>query len=194
MLMQLRIGLVLFLIAVSGPCRPRLPILCLWKISPDGRAVAMISPKDGRQGVRVWHADGVVDYYMPAGDDQINWVSWKGNDRVLMSLRATETEPGAANRPIGVSRLVFVDLASHLSTRVAFREPVELGHIIYIGRGAFHPPNVQDRVISLLPADPGHILLSAAADDWAHANALLVDVRDGSPILAMRSSDNVVKW
>jgi dipeptidyl aminopeptidase/acylaminoacyl peptidase len=54
---------------------------------------------------------------------------------------------------------------------------------------------VQDRVISLLPDDPHHILISAAkAEDWAHANALVVDVRDGSPSLLLRSTDNAVKW
>jgi len=165
------------------------------RLSPGGKAVAMISAKGGRQGVRIWHSDGEVDWYMPAGGDLINWVTWKGDDRVLMSLRATEFEQGSSSQPVGLSRLVFAELASRQSIRVAFHEPAASGHILVIGREAYRPPNVQDRVISLLPGDPQHILISAAnSEDWAHANALLVDVRDGAPALLLRSTDRVVKW
>ena len=205
MLSKLSIRSVLRLLAVAVPLSAALadpvplesfadlPEIEGARLSPDGKAVAMISPRDGRQGVRIWHADGQVDWYMPAGDDQLNWVAWKGNERVLMSLRASEFEPGAGSRLVGVSRLVFIDLASHASTRVHFRDRLPPEHIIIIGREAYRPPNVQDRVISLLSDDPHHILL-AAADDWAHANALEVDVRDGSPSVLMRSADSVVKW
>ena len=207
MLMKPSIQFLRFLLAVTVPLSAaladplpieifaKLPEIEGARLSPDGKAVAMISPRDGRQGVRIWHFDGEVDWYMPAAGDQINWIAWKGNGRVLMSLRATEFEQGALNRPIGLSRLVFVDLASRVSTRVAFREPVVADHILIIGRESYRPPNVQDRVISLLPNDPHHILISAAnSEDWAHANALLVDVREGSPSLLFRSTDSVVKW
>ena len=165
------------------------------RLSPDGRRVAMIAARDGRESLRIWHSDGQVDSYMPAPDNQINWIAWKGNDRILMSLRATEFESGSSSRPIGLSRLVFVDTATRSSVRVAFREPSPPEHIIIIGRESYRPPNIQDRVISLLPADPNHILLSSGASgDWSHANALLIDVREGSPSVSLRANDSVVKW
>lgn len=163
------------------------------RLSPDGKAVAMISPRDGRAGVRVWRATGEVEWFMPMGEDRVNWIAWKGSDRILMSLHATDWD-GGFERPVGVSRLVFADLQSKEMTPVKFHEPVQPDHVIVVGRTAYRPPNVQDRVISMLPDDPGHILLAAASDDWAHADAMMVDVAQGSPSRLMRSTGNVVKW
>jgi len=163
------------------------------RLSPDGKAVAMLAAKEGRIGVQVWHTDGAVDWFMPAEGDQINWVAWKGADRVVLSLRATEFE-GGGSHAVGVSRLVFSSTIDKQSTKVLFHEPAPMGNVIVIGREGYHPPNVQDRIISLLPDDPAHILLAASADDWAHPQAMLVDVASGAPHMMMRSSGNVVKW
>ena len=163
------------------------------RLSPDGKAVAMISPRDGRTGVRVWYADGRVEWFLPSELDQVNWIAWKGSDRVVMSLRATEWD-GPASQPVGVSRLVFSNLLNRQTTRVYFHEPAPPDHVIIIGRPGYRPPNVQDRIISMLPGDPDHILLAAAADDRAHPQAVLVDVWSGTPQMLMRPAGNVVKW
>jgi dipeptidyl aminopeptidase/acylaminoacyl peptidase len=80
------------------------------------------------------------------------------------------------------------------TVKVQFREYAPTAHILIIGREPYHPPNVQDRIISMLPDDPEHILLAASPGDIAHPQAVMVDVREGYPRVLMRSAGNVVKW
>lgn len=162
------------------------------RLSPDGRHVAMISSRDGnRASIRVWHNDDTIEWFSPADFEELNWVTWKGSDRLLASLRGSEHTAG---KEYGLSRLIFIDLKGKQTVRVQFHEPVPTGHVLIIGREPYHPPNIQDRIISMLPGDPGHILLAASPEDMSHPQAVMVDVEDGEPRLLLRPSGNVVKW
>lgn len=162
------------------------------RLSPDGRNVAMISSRDGnRAALRIWHNDDTIEWFAPVDFDEINWVTWKGPDHLLLSLRGSERD---GERERGLSRLVFVGLRDRQTVKVQFREYPASAHVLIIGREPYHPPNVQDRIVSLLPDDPDTILLAASPDDYAHPAAVLVDVRDGEPRVLLRPSGNVVKW
>ena len=162
------------------------------RLSPDGTRVAMISSRDGnRAALRLWRNDDTAEWFSPVDLDEVNWVTWKDSGRLLVSLRGTERE---GDRQAGLSRLIFVGVEDKQFVRVQFREVVPSAHVLVIGREPYHPPNVQDRVISLLPDDPQHILLAAAPEDPAHPQAVLVDVRDGTPRVLLRPAGNVVRW
>ena len=161
-------------------------------LSPDGEAVAMIANEDGRAAVRVWHPSGREQWFFPASNNQLNWIAWKGNDRLVLSLRFTSVQGG---RPVGATRLMFTELASSQSVQVVFREPVPPPDSIIIARQAFQPPNLQDRVVSLLPKDPQNILLAAAiGDDASRPQVMEVDVRSGRPRPALKPMGAIVRW
>jgi dipeptidyl aminopeptidase/acylaminoacyl peptidase len=162
------------------------------RLSPDGKSVAMISPRAGGVAVRVWRSDGVENWFTPVDSDQINWIAWKGSDSLLFSLRASEQE---GNQPmVGLSRLVFYTVSDKRFTRVTFRESPPPPHVRVINRQIYHQPNVQDRVISMMPGDPDHILLAATLEDGGHPEALVVNVKQGEPKSLLRPSGNVMKW
>jgi dipeptidyl aminopeptidase/acylaminoacyl peptidase len=161
-------------------------------LSPDGRSVAMMANHEQRAGVMVWHADGREQWYFPTSNDQLNWVAWKGNDRLLLSLRFSRHE---GSKVVGATRLLFTDLSNSQSVQVTFREPVPPPDAMVIGRQIYQPPNLQDRVISLLPQDPQNILLAVAlGEDAMRPEVEMVDVATGRPRPSMRPAGNVVKW
>ena len=162
-------------------------------LSPDGRSVAMISARDQKAAVLVWRSDGTERWYFPGGNDQINWVAWKGNDHVLISLRFAQLD--LFHHLVGATRLLVTETNSKNPVQVTFREPPPPPNVVTLGRQIFQPPNLQDRVISDLPHDPRNILLAvAASSENPRPSVMMVDLTNGEPTPLLRGGANIVKW
>jgi len=162
------------------------------RLSPDGLQVAMMSPKAGQLAVKIWHPDGKVDWLVPTRADQLSWICWKGDDRLLLGLRFT----GHAGQgvPVAETRLLIASVADQAQVPVTFIAPQSPPDVRIVRRDMYHPPHLQDRLISALPNDSDHVLLAASQQDWHHPWVMRVDTHHGLSLPFLYPTGNVVRW
>lgn len=126
------------------------------QLSPDGRyAAAMRLVARDRYGVIVYELDTVKPVFVARNEDwDVNWVRWKSGNRLLVSVRQPGRRYGIATLE---TRLVAMnpdgsDARVLLAPR---RDEAQAGKVVQIA----------DEIVSLLPDDPQHILMSFNVDD-----------------------------
>jgi dipeptidyl aminopeptidase/acylaminoacyl peptidase len=113
------------------------------RLSPDGRRVALIAAVQGRQTFVIWDLGGKdKPRVIGTGIGEPNWIEWKTDRRLIASVRVV-SERGPLTRTVD-TRLVGID--------------ADGSHVVDLVQ-ADHIPQIQDRVLSFLPDDPGHVLL-----------------------------------
>jgi hypothetical protein len=155
--------------------------------------LALIGPVDGHNALVVVHLDGTPATAFATGDFDPNWFRWKTDQRLLASIRFVTFRD--AFHPDVETRLTAMDADGRNTTSFNFSAATLDPRMGIAGAQPNLTPQLQDRVVSLLPGDPDHILVEVTpVDDWEHPDVLRVDIHDGSRTLVLRKKLDVVNW
>ncbi|RZQ51727.1 hypothetical protein C1E23_18000 [Pseudoalteromonas phenolica] len=152
-------------------------------LSPDGNKVAFVQNGKGTLFLVVFDLTTGKKRFITKTDNlsvTLNWFEWVNNDVLLMGISSTVTERSVRYT---VSRLRKFDL----------REDDEPKNVIRIGRNA-HNSQFQDNVISMLPDDPEHVLLSIDLDTPNKPGVFKVNVQTGKRKRIERPKKNIDGW
>lgn len=124
------------------------------KLSPDGTHLLALRNVDGHTAILVINLETGERFYPTTTDNEqykFNWVSWANNDRLLMSLRFDGKRGPNARIKTTETRLLAMD-AKKASKMINLVKPDS--------NADGWMSQFQDNVISMLPDDPKHILIS----------------------------------
>ena len=120
-------------------------------LSPDGKLLALIAPVKGRNALVVWDLAGKdKTRVIPTGEFEPDWISWKSNHRLIASVRFFSMRDPFT--PTMDTRLIAFDSDG--------------GHALeLVNSNLFktYIPQIQDKVVSLLPSDENQILVELPA-------------------------------
>lgn len=191
--------------AQDRPASPELPPVAAYaslpdgegaRLSPDGHRLALIQPVQGRYAIVVRDLSGArPPVVYKTGDGHPQWLRWKSDQRLIASLSVV-TQRGP-RRQTQDTRLIALAPEGDLATELVRADPADL------------VPQVQDRVVSLLPGDPDHLLLelphferstrlpiSAAtlAERLRHPEVVTVDLRTGQTRIRVPQHGQINRW
>ncbi|ACE84625.1 alpha/beta hydrolase family protein [Cellvibrio japonicus] len=160
------------------------------ELSPDGTHLLALKNIDGITAVMVYElATGNV--FFPTKTDnkefKFNWVRWANNDRLLMSLRFASRRGMNTSLQFTETRLLAVD-AKKPSKIITLVKPNE--DAVYQGWVS----QFQDNIISMLPDDPEHILLSVDRDLPGHQTVYKANVYTGKLSRVKKYHSSVRSW
>jgi dipeptidyl aminopeptidase/acylaminoacyl peptidase len=142
------------------------------RLSPDGKNLALIGSVNGHPELVIWPLDGGKPKSIPA-DAQPNWVIWKTDRRLLVSLRF-KSERFAPNR---FQKTDLVSETRLYGFDVDGGNPEEIGHAANMPVARF-----LDQVVSTLPDDPNHILQVMPGRDPRVSSVAKTDITSGSRV------------
>ena len=126
-------------------------------LSPSGTRIAVVGWKDSKQAIRIYEVGrlsaGPTAEYILGPAPSVSWLDWKSEDRIVFGLLMADAT-FLDSEGVLISRTMLVTADAKLKQ---FRNPV-----VKPGR-ATAMPQFHDHLLSLLHADPEHILLQI---DW----------------------------
>lgn len=147
------------------------------RLSPDGDSIAMIAAVKGRQALVLRKFDSEKSVVIPTEDYFPDWFQWKTSNRLLASVRMS-TDLGMVGQVVE-TRMVFFDSDGGNGAPVRVYKQTS-PFVVSIGGATNRVPQFQDRVVSLLPEDPDHVLMAVTPEnDFLHPELLKVDVHNG---------------
>lgn len=162
------------------------------RLSPDGDSLAMIAAIKDRQTLIVRKLDGGQTVAVPTGDTFPDWFQWKSSKRLLASVRFT-ADIGRVGA-VAETRMVFIDADGTNAAMVKLNKMPAPGTFIY-GRVGNRIPQFQDRVVSLLPGDPDHVMMAVTPEnDFLHPELLKIDIHNGHAALEQRGVADVTDF
>ena len=162
------------------------------RLSPDGDTIAMIGVYEGRQALVVRNLDTGHATVVPTGPTFPDWFQWKSSNRLMASVRFT-ADLGHINA-VAETRLVFMDVDGTHGALVKLSHDLPIGTHVF-GNVGNRVPNVQDRVVSLLPNDPDHVLMAVTPEnDYVHPDLVRVDVNNGRASIAQRGTNEITDY
>lgn len=128
-----------------------LPGVSSARLSPDGKLLALIAPVKGLNTLVVWDLDGKEkSRTLPTGDFEPEWFVWKSNQRLIAGLRSYSMR--LPMEPTIDTRLIALDADGNKGIPLVNADLFKT----YI-------PQIQDKIVSLLPSDENHILMELPA-------------------------------
>ncbi len=159
----------------------KLPAIEQPRLSPDGSAVAFLSSIDGRRCLVIHRLDSErANRGICPGDYEVRSFNWKNYDRLIIDVYAQSRPEGSELRT--ESRLLAIDLnGRHGVPLIESRaeRAVDFG---------------QDRIIDLLPGDPGHILIAAYRTDAESPDVVKVDIGTGRGYTVVTGQNRITNW
>ncbi len=139
----------------------KMPVMMGARLSPDGAKVAFLSSVDGRKHLIIEHLHPEFRRYvvLPGDELDFDWIEWANNDRIVFALSFSGKRWSRETRE---SRLFSV--SSHGQDMISVVKPethIEIGSRV---PKPLPPPQIQDRVVDWLPAEPDSILLAIDGD------------------------------
>lgn len=123
------------------------------RLSPNGKRLALIVPVKGRNTLVVWDLEGKEkSLAIPSGEFEPDWFVWKTDRRLVASLRFYSLRD--PRRPTFDTRLIAIDADGNNARELVSAENFKT-----------YVPQLQDKVVSLLPDDPDNILIELPAID-----------------------------
>lgn len=162
------------------------------RISPDGRYISMIQPFEGRTALAIYPVGGGAPAVMEPGQREsgenleVEDHFWVSPDRVVVEV---EWNDHYRSRTRNFRR----EQRRLISMRPDGSDPQVLFTTLQDGRG---DPSNQGRVISTLPDDPDHILVSLrerSASDWVR-NVHRVNVNTGRSVVVAHGGSETRNW
>lgn len=157
------------------------------ELSPDGTHLLALKNFGGDTVVMVIELATGKTFYSTKTDNKefkFNWVSWANNDRILMSLRFDSRAPNGVK--YSQTRLLATD-AKKPGKMITLVKPDE--DALYN-----HVSQYQDNVISYLPDDPDHILISVDREMAHHQTVYKANVYTGRLKRVKKHSGSVRSW
>jgi len=156
------------------------------EISPDGTHLLALKNVDGNTVVMVLDLATGKTFYPTKTDNKqfkFNWVTWANDDRLLMSLRFD-------------SRML--NGVKYMQTRLLATDAKKPGKMITLVKPDEDADGwvsqYQDNVISFLPDDPQHILLSVDREMPMHQTVYKANVYTGKLTRVKKHSNSVRSW
>lgn len=158
------------------------------EISPNGRYVASRVFVNGQYMLVIFDLDNlgkVKPVVASPRDMEVNWLHWKSNDRLLVSLSFASRRYGTAT----MERRLFA--LNPDGTNLKYLVPAKkLGK----GDSTEEPVQIADRVVDFLPDDPKHILMQFNPDDPRLPRIYRVNVHTAMRGVVEGGAANVVDW
>jgi dipeptidyl aminopeptidase/acylaminoacyl peptidase len=132
-----------------------LPIGAGATLSPDGRAIATISTKDGKQAFVILHLDGTPPKIFSAGAWVPSAIFWKTSDLLIAYVHTTQ-QIGSHGYSIAVANMLAIAADGSKVTQIKV---------------------ASTGIASMLPSDPDHILVQQNGGEAAAITS--VDLRNG---------------
>ncbi|MDP9422122.1 MAG: S9 family peptidase [Pseudomonadota bacterium] len=153
-----------------------LPVMRRPLISPDGRRIVARSTAGGKERLVIFSADDLKarPTVIPLGDTNVAKIRWAGNQRLLLTIQATQNWEG---EEISYLRLLAIDTATG-APQIMDRK----SRGIYAG--------------DVLYTDPtGSWALVASQDDiWSYPSVKRVDLATGEATQVEKERDRVWDW
>ncbi len=165
--------------SISAEAFGQLPSFGQIKMSPDGKRVASLQNFKGEMVLVTQSFEATDDqklYLIAFKDIDINWFRWVNNTRLIISVGTDKTDMGTRFR---LTRMLAVNWDKTDQIQLLKRT---LG-------SQFH-----DRVTSLLPDDPYHILMAVDKTVTNHPDVYKINVYDGKMRRHLKSRSLVRNW
>lgn len=157
-----------------------LPPLNAVILSPSGRHLAALRPRDGYPRVAVWTPGGDGDpVLVDAGEDRVFWMEWADDDRLLVGVG--HYVPWETRGRL-VRNMLVVDRTTGEVSRL-------LGDRGRAGRAQF-----RDLLVHVLPDRPGEVLVAADLKTPGHPGVYRVDLTDGRMRRVVRARPPITHW
>ena len=180
-------------VLAAKPVNHQLPLETFYKgelvedieLSPDGTHLLALKNVGPDTVVMVLNIATGETFYPTKTDNKqfkFNWVTWANNDRILMSLRFD-------------SRML--NGVKYMQTRLLATDAKKPGKMITLVKpddDADWVSQFQDNVISYLPDDPEHILLSVDREMPLHQTVYKANVYTGKLKRVKKHSSSVRSW
>ncbi len=197
-------------VSTAAPAKPvaielyaALPNVRFATLSPNGKMLALIAPVNGRNSLVIWDlAEQGKRKLISTGEFEPQWLVWKSDHRLLASLRFYSLRD--AQHATADTRLISID--ENGANPVVLVKPEQFA--VYI-------PQIQDKIVSLLPQDENHILIELPAYERVHTmvnatsslvqlggnvneikypEVVRVDITNGQLQTVSRQHGHVVSW
>jgi dipeptidyl aminopeptidase/acylaminoacyl peptidase len=159
----------------------KLPAIEAPRLSPDGNMIAYLSSISGRRCLAIHHFDSSgSNHGICPGNYEVRSFSWKNADRLILDVYAQSRPSGSELRT--ESRLLAIDPSGrHAVPLIESRaeRAVDFG---------------QDRIIDLLPDDPGHVLIAAYRSDADSPDVVKVDIDTGHRRTVVAGQNHITNW
>lgn len=165
----------------------RLPGAYSVSLSPDGKNLAYLLNMQEHTFLVTVDLEGGKSYGIVKTDNEkykIRWIKWANNEHIVFSALFPHRRYGTATQE---TRLMIAE--KHGSSADSLVKPRT--RIKGIGD---HPAQYQDNVISWLPDDPEHILVSVDFDTPIHASVFKVNLYTKGRQRVQRSYSDVMSW
>lgn len=157
------------------------------ELSPDGTHIMALKNVGGDTAIMVVEiATGKVFYPTKTDNKEFkfNWVTWANNDRLLMSLRFDSRAPNGVK---------------YSQTRLLAADAKKPGKMITLVKRDEDAPydwvsQYQDNIISMLPDDPDHVLISVDREVPMHQTVYKANVNNGKLSRVKKHSSTVRSW
>jgi dipeptidyl aminopeptidase/acylaminoacyl peptidase len=157
------------------------------ELSPDGTHLLALKNVGGDTVVMVIDLTTGKTFYPAKTDNEefkFNWVSWANNDRILMSLRFDSRMQNGVK---------------YMQTRLLATDAKKPGKMITLVKPDEDAPygwvsQYQDNVISYLPDDPEHVLISVDRELPLHQTVYKANVYTGRLTRVKKHSGTVRSW
>lgn len=156
------------------------------QLSPDGTHLLALKNVGGDTAVMVMEINTGKVFYPTKSDNKqfkFNWVSWANNDRILMSLRFDSRMPNGVR---------------YMQSRLLVADAKKPGKMITLSKPDDDAngwvSQFQDNIISYLPDDPEHVLLSIDREVPLHQTVYKANVYTGRLTRVQKQLASVRSW
>lgn len=156
------------------------------EISPDGSKLMALKNIQGKTYVLIYDMKTGATNYPTMSDNtefKFNWIRWANNERILMSLRFSSR----LNSTQRYDETRLLSMSSSGGKMISLMKPNP-------DAPYDHVPQFQDNIISMLPEDPKHILISVDRDLPLHQTVYKVDVYTGKLSRVLKYKTSVRSW
>ena len=165
------------------------------RISPDGATLAFLYPIDGRLNLVVHTLATKTNAVIPPiGGLDFNWMEWANNDTLIFSMTLSAVRDGFFMVETEETRLIALNINSKKVTPLIKPAEVKGRTGSRVAKEYYAEAQIQDDVISWLPDDPDHILVSLDEDFDARYEVRKVNVHTGSYSIYRKSIDGIQNW
>jgi dipeptidyl aminopeptidase/acylaminoacyl peptidase len=160
------------------------------ELSPDGTHLLALKNIEGNTAILVYEISTGKVFYPVKTDNKkfkFNWVRWANNDRLLLSVGFSTNRGMLTKLQFDETRLLAANAKkpSKLMTLVKpDDEALEMGWV----------SQFQDNIISMLPDDPEHILISVDRVTPGHQTVYKANVNTGRLTRVQKQKSSVRSW
>ena len=186
--------------ALAGAAPPpasayaEIPSVDTARMSPNGRLVAYIDGREDGPLVRIAPIDGDQTVTFSARAATPDWVEWKDDQTLLVSVLQMQTDAGGLD--YGASWLIAVTADGKRTGTIRLRARTNLFGAPFNDQPAFPEviPNVQDRVVSQLPGQRMQLLMQFGDRVADRPEVYRVDLWDEKKRLVVPPRPEVTGW